>query len=257
MVSSSLMGRFGNVLFQISAGYSLSLKNNDEFILNLSEMEFSQHTVDLYLKTVLRKINFTDKLLSIENIHREPHFNFSDITYLPNMKIHGYFQSEKYFQKHKKEIKNLFEIDEETLSEIERKYSEILKKRTCSIHVRRGDYLGLQQYHPLCDMTYFKEAMSKMPKGTKFLIFSDDINWCKENFVDDKFIFVEGNNEVTDLYLMSMCKHNIISNSSFSWWGAWLNKNKSKKVVAPKIWFGPSYSNMITDDLYCDKWIVC
>ena len=250
------MGRLGNVLFQISAGYSLALDNNEEFIVSRSEMEFTHYQIDLYLKTILRNVNFSTKLLPIQNIHREPHFNYSEISFLPNIKIHGYFQSENYFKKNSETISKLFEIDEHTKTIIEQKYSEILLKNTCSIHVRRGDYLGLLEYHPVCNMKYFETAMSEMSDDTIFLIFSDDINWCKENFLGDKYLFIEGNNEVVDLYLMSMCKNNIISNSSYSWWGAWLNTNESKKVVAPRKWFGPSYSHMITDDLYCDKWII-
>lgn len=256
MVSSSLMGRLGNTLFQIATAYSLALDNQDELIYNINELEFDHHTIDLYKKTIFRKLNFTSKLLGFGHIHREPHFHFSKIDFLPNTKIHGYFQSEKYFKKNENKIRELFEIDDTTLHQILNKYGSILDNETCSIHVRRGDYLGLQEYHPTCSMSYFNEAISKINNNI-YLIFSDDISWCKENFVGDNFVFVEGNNEVTDLYLMSMCSNNIISNSSYSWWGAWLNKNETKKVVAPKIWFGPSYSNMITDDIYCDKWIIC
>jgi 5'(3')-deoxyribonucleotidase len=98
--------------------------------------------------------------------------------------------------------------------------------------------------------------MKEMPKNSIFLIFSDDIEWCKENFpnISDKFIFIEGNKDYEDLYIMSKCKNNIISNSTFSWWGAWLNQNENKKVVAPLKWFGSSI-NHNTKDLYCDGWI--
>jgi hypothetical protein len=97
--------------------------------------------------------------------------------------------------------------------------------------------------------------MAAMPDGTTFLVFSDDMEWCKENFIGDQFIFVEGENDVTDLWIMSYCKHNIIANSSFSWWGAWLNDYKHKIVVAPLKWFGPAKGDIKTDDIYAENWI--
>ena len=97
-------------------------------------------------------------------------------------------------------------------------------------------------------MTYFNNC-------DNFLIFSDDIVWCKNNFVGDKFIFIEGEEDYIDLWLMSLCNHNIIANSSFSWWGAWLNKNNNKTVIAPKNWFGPN-KKLDPTDLYCKDWLV-
>ena len=101
------------------------------------------------------------------------------------------------------------------------------------------------------------KAIKQMPKDSLFLIFSDDIAWCKANFPDlpEKFVFIEGNADHEDLLLMSHCKNNIICNSTFSWWAAWLNSNPEKKVIAPSKWFGPAFENYNTDDLYCDGWI--
>jgi hypothetical protein len=89
-----------------------------------------------------------------------------------------------------------------------------------------------------------------------YIVFSDDIDWCKKNlpFLDEK-IFIEGNDDFFDLYLMSKCQNNIIANSSFSWWGAWLNKSENKKVMSPKNWFGQSYKHN-TKDLFFSKTII-
>ena len=87
-----------------------------------------------------------------------------------------------------------------------------------------------------------------------FIIFSDDIKWCKNNFIGDKFTFIEGEKDYIDLWLMSLCNHNIIANSSFSWWGAWLNQNPNKKVIAPINWFGPE-KKLNPKDIYCKNWI--
>ena len=130
-------------------------------------------------------------------------------------------------------------------------------QNTCSIHVRRGDYLNSPNHHPTQNMNYYMKAIKKMPKDSVFLIFSDDINWCKQNFPDmpEKFKFIEGNKDYEDLYLMSACKNNIICNSTFSWWAAWLNSNESKVIMAPDTWFGPAYADWNTNDLYCEGWI--
>jgi len=127
---------------------------------------------------------------------------------------------------------------------------------TVSLHIRRGDYLRTQDHHPVCSLDYYMDALSKFrDKEYKFIVFSDDVDWCRNNFNED-FIFTEGNTDYEDMWLMSLCDHNIIANSSFSWWGAWLNDNPNKRVIAPKKWFGPSYSNWKLDDLFCNDWEV-
>jgi hypothetical protein len=88
------------------------------------------------------------------------------------------------------------------------------------------------------------------------MVFSDDIEWCKENLQLENSTFVSTDSDYVDLCLMSMCNHHIIANSSFSWWGAWLNKNKDKKVVAPNQWFGSAYEHYKLNDLYCENWII-
>jgi hypothetical protein len=141
----------------------------------------------------------------------------------------------------------LFEIDEQTKNYLTEKYSDILFENTCSIHVRRGNYVERQDFHPLQSIDYYKQAISIIGENTLFLIFSDDIEWCESNldFIKNK-IFISGNLDYQDLYLMSMCNHNIIANSSFSWWGAWLNNHKDKKIIYPSLWFnnGPDSSEI-------------
>jgi hypothetical protein len=173
-----------------------------------------------------------------------------------NIKLIGHFQSEKYFINHKNEILKLFEIDDITKNYLLEKYGEILNQDTCSIHVRRGDYLGLQNHHPIQPIEYYQKAINIIGEENHFLIFSDDIKWCEENFsfLKNK-TFVSDNLDYEDLYLMSMCNNNILANSTFSWWGAWLNNNENKQVIIPSKWFGVSNSHLNTNDLYCNKWI--
>ena len=116
----------------------------------------------------------------------------------------------------------------------------VLYKNVVSLHVRRGDYLLLSNFHHNLESSYYKNAINQFPIDTKYLVFSDDINWCKTIFDGDEYIFVENQSDIMDLYLMSLCKHNIIPNSTFSWWAAFLNKNNNKKIIVPSIWFGPN-----------------
>ena len=143
------------------------------------------------------------------------------------MDLFGFFQSEKYFIEHKNLIKDLLTPTLEHST----------KENLCGIHVRRGDYVNNPAYVNL-DMDYYNKAMSAI-NSSKYIIFSDDINWCKNNFKGSKFSFSESNDPVTDLALMAKkCEHIIMANSSFSWWGAYLNNNDNKKIIAPKNWFG-------------------
>ena len=111
--------------------------------------------------------------------------------------------------------------------------------------------MGINYY--LNSLNYLKSITNS---NFKIFVFSDDIKWCEENFgfLNNK-TFISDNKDYEDLYLMSMCKNNIIANSTFSWWGAWLNKNENKQVIIPSKWFGISNSHLNTNDLYCDKWI--
>jgi len=150
------------------------------------------------------------------------------------------------------------EIFEGVTEKIYDKHKELLDRgNVVAVHLRRGDYLNLPDHHPVMDLNYFMKAMKKFPKDSIFLVFSDDTDWCNANFpgIGEKFFIIEGQTDVEDFAMMTMCDHNCIANSSFSWWGAWLNDNPDKVVVAPNKWFGTAYANWNTDDLYCEDWI--
>jgi hypothetical protein len=254
MVTSNLMGGLGNYLFQIASVYSLALDNNDEAVFNINDSVTGHQPIKNYTNNILSKINFVDYSLSLKNDCYEPFFHYQKIPYKANQKLHGYFQSEKYFIHNRQQILDLYDIDEESKKEIDKKYGEILVGNTCSLHVRRGDYLKYPNHHPTCTLEYYSNSIKEFSKDTKFLIFSDDINWCKKVFTSENFIFIEGNKDYIDLWLMSLCKNNIIANSSFSWWGAWLNQNPNKKVITPTNWFGSSIPHN-TKDLIPISWI--
>lgn len=253
MVTANLLGGLGNYMFQITTAYSLALDNKDELIFNINDCLRVHEPISSYKENILRNVNFTEGPLPIKNNYTEPFFHYQKIPYKKDIKINGYYQSEKYFINNREKILDFYSIDKDSLYLIEKKYGEILKKETCSIHIRRGDYLGLPNHHPTCNMGYYNKAMKIFPEETTYLVFSDDVEWCKEIFTGDNFIIIEDNEDYIDLWLMSLCDNNIIANSSFSWWGAWLNNNKDKRVIVPKRWFGPAI-NHNTKDLIPNEW---
>ena len=256
IVSTRLMGGLGNMLFEIAASYSTALRDGKEMICDVTDIQMPHKPYTYYTNNILRKVKFSNELPNLGYIG-ENGFHYTPIPKIDgNVKLIGHFQSEKYFIEHRNEILELFEIDDKTKNHLLEKYGEIINQDTCSIHIRRGDYLGLPTHHPTQSIDYYKEAIQIIGEEKHFLVFSDDIEWCKENFdfLNNK-TFISGNQDYEDLYLMSMCKNNIIANSTFSWWGAWLNKNENKQVIIPSKWFGVSNSHLNTNDLYCDKWI--
>ena len=255
--TSKLMGGLGNYLFQISAAYSLSLRDDKEYVCDISDEQKAHNSVSHYSKNILRKLKFVNGITNFIPIGQSA-FSFEELPRInSNTKLFGYFQSEKFFLNHREQVLDLFEIDEFTKNYLYDKYKKELALDNCSLHVRRGDYLGLPNHHPTQSPSYYKESVEMIGPEKHFLIFSDDIFWCKKNFdfIPNK-TFVCDNQDYQELYLMSLCKNNIICNSTFSWWGAWLNTNEHKKIISPKKWFGSSNLHLETKDLYCDKWIV-
>jgi hypothetical protein len=245
MVNVNFDGRLGNNLFQLAAGLSLALDNN---------VELRAPTTYFYKFINYTPLQFTGT--SDFKLYKEPTFHYTPIQYEPNILLSGYFQSEKYFLKNKDEVVSLLNLKDVYKNQIKEKYKDILKEETISLHVRRSDYLQLSHAHPVLPLEYYKNALEYIGfKDKKVLIFSDDMAWCKTAFVGSKFTYIEKNIDIVDMFLMSMCSHNIIANSSFSWWGAYFNASNNKKIVAPKNWFG-SYYNNDTRDLYCSDWMV-
>lgn len=251
------MGGLGNMMFQIATAYSVALRDNKKMVCDTRDMMIPHKPYSFYTDNIFRKIELLSNPIN-QRYFGEGGFQYSPIpNFSGNVKLIGYFQSEKYFIDHKNEVLELFEIDENTNSYLLETYGDILSQDTCSIHVRRGDYLSLPNHHPIQEIDYYKKSVKIIGEDKFFLIFSDDIKWCEKNFdfVKNK-IFISNNLDYQDLYLMSMCKNNIIANSTFSWWGSWLNKNKNKKVISPKKWFGFAYETYNTNDLYCNGWLI-
>ena len=177
-----------------------------------------------------------------------------------NTNLSGFFQCEKYWLHISDVIRKEFEFKDEFYDKAAKANESLRKifKRLVSIHIRRGDYVGIQEEHPVLPADYYQEAVGKFADGEYgFLVFSDDIQYCKKMFGEDpNILYSEHSKDFTDMAMMSMCDHNIIANSTFSWWAAWLNSNPDKRVIAPSIWLGPKIQHLQTNYLYCEGWEV-
>lgn len=255
-VSAVLKDGLCNKLFQISAAYSYSRQYDRNLIFYDDLYLASSHdNINSYKYSIFSKIPFANSHL----FEKWEEYNESKFAYQPipkidkNLILNGYFQSFQYFMPYLDELKYLFGFNK--IDKIKNEYSNILNKKNCSIHVRRGDYLKLSDHHPVQSLDYYNEAVSLFDSDTLFIVFSDDINWCKNNFKYNA-VFIEGNSPDKDLYLMSLCQDHIISNSTFGWWGSIVSNNIEAKVIAPQKWFGLVYSNNNTKDLYPTNWTI-
>lgn len=244
MVTVKIQGGLCNQLFQWAFGYSLSKLLNKELVLDVSfyrggcsgctPREFGLNNFKNLKLKYLEGETMSDFFKSDVFKVKDNHF-FSDRDYLGikgNILLDGYWQSEKYFHEHRNEIHKLLDFG------LDDKFSDLDFTNSCSIHVRRTDYLHSPKYHTNLGLNYYRKALEKInPSGTIYVL-SDDIEWCKNTFKNNNLLFIENNRDIEDLKLMSLCSDNIIANSSFSWWGAWLNKNPKKRIIAPGQWFG-------------------
>lgn len=255
-ITCQLLGGVGNMLFAIATTYNLSKEHNLNQVLHLDHRGYLHTTPKDYLNTIFRNIPVVNEINNYTLV-TENSFTYSPIKIPVNkhIKLSGYFQSEKYFINVRSELLNLFSPTGEILSEIYQKYGTLFKKPTVSLHIRRGNYVKLFKKHPPVSIEYCNEALLQFPNHN-VLIFSDDIEYCKQNFKGPNFYFIENNKDIIDLYMMSLCNHNIIANSTFSWWGAWLSKNESKTVIAPSKWFGVNNLHHNLKDLFPETWKV-
>jgi len=255
MIISKLMGGLGNQLFQWAYAKSLSIDHNVEFFLDLSFYNFQTNVTKRYYE--LKKFpNISAPILNrnVNNLsHIRDDFHFKKLNYDNNKSYYldGYWQSEKYFLNNKDIIKKELQPSEKFYEKI----SNINLKNSISLHVRRGDYLNVQHTHPIQTLEYYTKAIENIGSYDNLYVFSDDIVWCKSNLKFGNINFIEGLDNIEDLWFMSLCTNNIIANSSFSWWGAWLNNNPEKKVIAPKNWFG-QYANINSSDIVPETWIL-
>lgn len=282
------MGGLGNQMFQYAFARSLSFKLGYDLYLDLSflndrspQVNFTFRDFELGVFNIVGSIIEKPPFINYENsFFRKIYFRFNNIIQLNELSfskykksellkfdiiyLDGYWQSDKYFSEFPELISRDFTLRDNFQGNINFWKSLIVDSESVSIHIRRGDYISNSHnlnFHGICSLDYFMEGIKLINKKYKmpvFYFFSDDIIWAKNNFsfIEGDKYFISGVDDFKgfhEMYLMSLCKSNIISNSSFSWWAAWLNSNLEKIVVAPKRWF--LTNSVDTSDLIPKSWV--
>jgi hypothetical protein len=291
LIVAQILGGLGNQMFQYAAARALSLSSGRTLLLDTSGFsKYGLHQgfelqrvfncpaqtaqqADLVRVLGWQSSDLAKRLLSRpamrwlrrESFVIEPHYNYwSGIDSVPqDAYLVGYWQSERYFSAYVDAIRQ--DLSFKTPLNASNEAMANIINGTCSVslHVRRGDYVtnpAANSVHGLCSMDYYLRAVQHVAKQLAqphFFVFSDDIEWAKNSLhIDFPCTFIAHNtgaDSYMDMHLMSLCQHNIIANSSFSWWGAWLNANPGKCVIAPKNWFA---KEMPAQDLIPAGWTV-
>jgi hypothetical protein len=265
MIVVRILGGLGNQLFQYAYAKSLAAKGYDVKIDIAAFKNYTLHggyhldQFKIDVKTASPAESwFAKYFFNFPKKEKRLLFQESFLKPFRNKYIKGYFQTEKYFEDIRPILLKQFVVKKQLASSTIQYLEEItIKKNACSVHIRRGDYIldkKANQIHGVCNLNYYKEAIKLMREKcgeVHFFVFSDDIPWVKKNLKIKNASYIE--HQVIpheDMHLMSLCKHNITANSSFSWWAAWLNQHKNKIVIAPKQWFLNK-----ENEVACDNWI--
>lgn len=290
MIISDIIGGLGNQMFQYAAGRALSIRTSQTLTLDTNSFKrYPLHNgfelqrvfnvpaqvasrsdiakVIGWLPATGVELGLSSKYwrpIAGTSFVGEPSFSYwrGIIGLADSCYLSGYWQSEKYFMEYADQIRKDFSFNDALTEDNQKIYGAISKSCSVSCHIRRGDYvtnLKANQIHGVCSLEYYEKAIKFMQSNLIepiFYIFSDDQEWVRKNLTFPKgSIFVDGNYGCygfQDMQLMSLCQHHIIANSSFSWWGAWLNPSESKIVIAPRRWFSADIDD---GDLIPAKWI--
>jgi hypothetical protein len=248
IISCNLMGGLGNQMFQLSHSLCKGWYHDIEtaFIPKSYTPNQGRQT-SCYLDNIFKNINFITKLGNHVIINEESINEFNIESINENIMYQGYFQSDKYFLGFNDRVVQTFIPPIEYTSKLYEKYPQLDQENTLSIHVRFGDYKKNPSFHPVVSKLYLENSISLIGSYSHLFLFGDDKQWLKENFIGDNITIIDEDEDYVEMWAMSLCKNNIISNSTFSWWGSFLNQNKNKKVIAPSMWFGPDGPNEYSD----------
>ena len=254
-LTSYLMGGLGNQLFQIAKAKAEGLKNNlDVFFRTNAFIPMEGNQPKKYINNIYRNINFDDTKKPIVRMNEKTFSYYENNTiYNESTEFYGYYQSSKNFLNFRNEIKSLFLPTNEFKEKLKNLYPLIFEENSIAIHIRRGDYLKIPTILPVIDKCYFDNCLEQI-KYSHIFIFSNDKEWVQENMSYDNSSIIYNLEDYEELWAMSLCNHNIISNSSFSWWAAYLNENNNQKVFCPSLWFGNNGEKNYLD-IYEDGWI--
>lgn len=247
------MGGLGNQLFEISHALCQGWKHNRPTqFLGKSFTPGQGRGAENYVNNIFRNLTFVDNIENLSTVS-EPSFEYVGVKpLLNNTAFYGYFQSTKNWFGYESRIREIFSPNQEVIDNFMKKYPQLSQPNTLSIHVRRSEYLKLLHIHPTISLEYLTEAIKLIGEFSTVFIFSDDHEFVSKNLSFKDSVFVNEPEDYLELWLMSLCKNHIISNSTFSWWGTFLNKNENKKIIAPSVWFGPKGPN--AKDIYETYW---
>jgi hypothetical protein len=270
------LGRLGNQMFEFAALRGIAAEHEYEVCIPPAD---HQGIENYSLHQCFKLDHIKTGFISNENYSLEQTFHYNNnlfSTCPDNTSLYGFFQSWRYFANFEDEIRKDFTFHDDILNPCKEMVESV--EEPIMLHVRRGDpnltdprgfkwsYTQCSSQHPPQPIEYYEKALAEFPEDQPVIVFSDSIDWVKEQefFSGDRFLHSEPDDKYadgsftpyTDLCLMSLCSHAIIANSSMSWWGAWLQTNPNKKVIAPKMWFGPDYKDKDTKDLYYPNWII-
>jgi hypothetical protein len=253
LISSHLKGGLGNQLFQAAHAIAQGkISNRDVVFLPKSQTPMQGRQTKNYVDNIFRNLTFVQNLDGFKLVS-EKTWEFNKVSILDNNTIFdGYFQSSKNFFGYDDHIKNIFSPTNEFIEQMFDIYPQLDLENTLSIHIRRGDCFLNPDIHPIATEKYVEKALSEIGVYSHVFIFSDDKDWVKNNLKFSNTTYID-DEDYKELWLMSLCKNNIIVNSTFSWWGSFLNKNPNKKIIAPSIWFGPR-GPKIYKDIYEPYW---
>ena len=273
------LGRLGNQMFEYAALRGIAARHSYDFCIPTPDRKgienYSLH--DCFKLSPDRREGVFEDWKYVQ----EPYFHFCEELFEQcpdNVSLHGFFQSWRYFYNVREQLREDFTFHDGILNPCKEMMEDLEGQEPIMLHVRRGDpnltdprgfkwsYTQCGSMHPVQPIEYYEKALSKFNKNQPVIVFSDSVDWVKEQefFKPDRFMISEPEDKYADgsftpyadLCLMSLCSHAIIANSSMSWWGAWLQTNPDKIVIAPKMWFGPDYKDKDTKDLYCPEWIL-
>ncbi|MCP4606851.1 MAG: alpha-1,2-fucosyltransferase [Proteobacteria bacterium] len=269
MIIVKLQGGLGNQLFQYACGRAVSLKWDAPLYLDISfypdfnKREYNLHQFNIrgktYAETFLGRIFSLRRYRAIKYVEKEP-FKFDSQVFESGKQLYlvGYFQSFRYFEHCTELLRNELVLSHKLLPKDIIDY--ILKTNSVAIHVRRGDYIHneiVSEKLGFCGLSYYKKAIDYISDNVSdpvFFIFSDDISWCQKELLPYiNGIICDSNSSSADLMLIKHCKHHIVSNSSFSWWGAFLSEYKNSINIIPKPWL--KSGKFDTSDLILPNWI--
>jgi hypothetical protein len=240
MIGANIVGRIGNIMFEVAAIHTLARDNGDHatfpsFESNLRHLDTKDFGLSYKLKAVENYPKIFDKINTAPQLWEkkvDAPTGYGNIEYSPNTLYDGYMQSPLYFEHRMDEIRELFSCPQDIAQYILEKYP--WNKPTCFVHVRKGDYAYYPNIHPMMPLSYYEKAKSIIEKHVKpqYLIFSDNTQWCRENITWDNSSVIDEPDYVS-IYMMACCDHGITANSSFSLWGSMLSKIKNKIVISP------------------------